>query len=180
MLFHNLHIEIPETSSETLMKIFDMSAYNSLVAPTCAQLLIKSPGFEFTQDIDVSPNFNLTITACDLGIQKKRCEQEYNNIPDGIYAIRYSVAPNNQVFVEYNHLRLTQAKNKLMKIYCNLDLSTCLSNTDKADKIRQVQEVELYLNGAKAAVEVCHETQRGLKMYDHAIKLLDKITCKTC
>lgn len=177
---HKLHIEVIETSSVEVFKVIDFSLYDSILPVNCPQFLIKPPGVDFTEEITVTPNFNKTLTACDLGIQKKNCEYKYEELPDGIYAIRYSVSPNAQVYVEYNHLRMTQAKNELAKIYCDLDLNICLGNREKEETIKKIQEIELYLSAAKSAIEACHETNKGLKMYERALTLLDKLTCKTC
>ena len=75
--------------------------------------------------IPVSPNFNETITACDLNLQTENCGISYTDIPDGIYIIKYSVEPSDIVFVEYNHLRITKALNRYNNILCRVDVADC-------------------------------------------------------
>ena len=38
----------------------------------------------------------------------------------------------------------------------------------------------MYLDAAKAKVEFCLEPQKGMTLYNYAIKLLNKFDCKTC
>jgi hypothetical protein len=38
----------------------------------------------------------------------------------------------------------------------------------------------MYLEAAKAKVEFCHEAQKGMTLYNYAIKLLNKIDCVNC
>jgi hypothetical protein len=38
----------------------------------------------------------------------------------------------------------------------------------------------MYLDAAKAKVEFCQEPQKGMTLYNYAIKLLNKFDCKTC
>ena len=45
------------------------------------------------------------------------------------------------------------------------------------DKLSQIR---MYLEAAKAKVEDCHEPQKGMTLYNYAIKLLNKLECKNC
>jgi hypothetical protein len=183
MSSHRLSLEILDTSNENTLTIIDSSTYLTGIAPTCPELLITAPGFQYSASVpaaNLQPGFNNTLTACSLEIQTKACDSVFEVIPDGIYAIRYSVSPNEYVKVEYNHLRLTQIYNRWQKALCDLDLSDCLPEKNKKDKFAKLQEVDMYLKAAKAKVEVCNSSKKGMDLYNYAIKLLDKIDCKTC
>jgi hypothetical protein len=84
------------------------------------------------------------------------------------------------VYVEYNHLRITQALNKYYKILCELDVSDCEPRKDVEAKLKQLQKIKMYLEAAKAKVEVCHEPDKGMRIYKYAIKLLNKMNCINC
>jgi hypothetical protein len=183
MAQHTLSLEAPETLNKCILRVVDTSVYNANVTITCPLLQVTPPGFSkpvnFT-DAQIQPAFNLNITACDLTMQKTQCGTVFNDLPDGIYVIKYSVEPKNIVYVEYNHLRTTKALWKLQGLYCDLDLAACDPGADKRKKMAMLREIESYLKAAKAKVEFCHEPQKGMELYNYAIKLLDKMNCKTC
>jgi len=178
-----LSLEAPDTMNKCILRVVDTSLYNSQTPIVCPLLQITLPGFnvpvQFT-DADIAPGFNLNLTACDLDLQVNNCGTVYNDLPDGIYIIRYSVSPNDIVYVEYNHLRITCALNKIQAIYCDLDLAACDPPTKVKDVLRQVQLIQQYLNAAKAQVEFCHQPSKGMDLYRYALKLIAKIDCSSC
>jgi hypothetical protein len=183
MAQHTLSLEAPDTLNKCIIRIVDTSIYDPNTTISCPLLQITPPGFNQAvnfSDSDIQPAFNLNLTACDLGLQKVQCGTVFNDLPDGIYIIKYSVQPKNIVYVEYNHLRITKALWKLQALYCDLDLATCAPDTDKKNKMDQLRDIESYLKTAKAKVEFCHEPQKGMELYNYAIKLLDKMNCKSC
>ncbi len=183
MASHKLSLEIPDTSNESILKIFDQSVYTDLIAVTCPQLLITVPGFQYSAVIPEArlvAGFSLSLTACDLDIQTTNCDSEMLAIPDGLYAIKYQVSPHEYVFVEYNHLRITKAKNKVYELLCELDLGDCMPNSVKKEKLNQIKDIQQMLDAAKAKIEYCHESEKGMTIYNYAIKMLDKISCGRC
>lgn len=183
MAQHVLSLEAPDTLNKCILRIVDTSIYNSQSAPKCPLLQITLPGFNVPVQFDesqIAPGFNLILTACDLEIQNDQCGTVYNDLPDGIYIIRYSVSPNDIVYVEYNHLRITCALYKIQQIYCDLDLGTCDPPDKVKQKLEQVQMIQQYLMAAKAEVEFCHHPDKGMQLYNYALKLLNKITCSSC
>jgi hypothetical protein len=64
----------------------------------------------------------MCLTACTLALQKIDCGTKQQEIPDGIYIIRYSVSPNLKVYVEYNHLRVTRLMTNYYKVLCELNV----------------------------------------------------------
>lgn len=108
MANHVLSLEVPDTMNKCVLRIMDTSIYNTQKPPTCQLLQITPPGWtrpiEFNEGV-ISPGFSVNLTACDLEMQTVNCGSSYSDLPDGIYIIKYSVAPNDIVYVEYNHLR---------------------------------------------------------------------------
>ena len=125
MANHVLSLEVPTVMNACIMKLFDTSVYTNLLPVTCPTLNITVPGFGYSVQIDTTENFAETITACDLQLQTTDCGTSYSDIPDGIYIIKYSVSPNEQVYVEYNHMRITQALIKYNKVLCDVDAAAC-------------------------------------------------------
>jgi hypothetical protein len=181
MATHVLSLEVPDVMNPCIIKIFDTSVYASTIPVVCPILAITVPGFNYSSEISVVEGFSETITACDLGLQSTGCDlSEFANLPDGIYIIKYSVAPNNVVYVEYNHLRITQALNKYYKTMCDLDIADCEPSADTKAKLKKLQTIRTYLDAAKAKVEICHEPDKGMRIYKYALKLLSKMNCSNC
>jgi len=183
MAQHVLSLEAPDTLNKCILRIVDTSVYNSQIPVKCLLLQITLPGFntpvQFT-DPDLQPGFTLNLTACDLGIQTANCGTSYNDLPDGIYIIKYSVSPNEYVYVEYNHLRETKALNKVQAVYCDLDLGTCDPPVQLKQRLERIQFIQQYLKAAKAYVEYCNQPRKGMELYNYAVKLLEKLTCSSC
>jgi hypothetical protein len=117
---HQLSLEVPDTNNCSVFRVFDTSIYSDLIEVTCGTLQITSPGFNQPVSIDVLPGFNLILNACTLGLQSTGCGITSNRLPDGIYVVRYSVSPNDKVYVEYNYLRVCQTLNKYYNQLCRL------------------------------------------------------------
>lgn len=181
MANHVLSLEVPDVMNPCIIKLFDTSVYSDLIPVVCPRLNITVPGFNYSAELEVTPGFNLTLTACNLGLQTTGCDlSEYANLPDGIYVIKYSVSPNEYVYVEYNHLRITRALLKYQAILCDLDLAACEPSSKVKEKMLKLDSIKMYLEAAKAKVEYCHEPKKGMMLYDYAVKLLDKMNCINC
>ena len=183
MAQHILSLEVPDTLNKCILRIVDTSVYNIQIPVACPLLQVTLPGFtvpvQFTET-DFQPGFILNLTACDLDIQTANCGTTFYDLQDGIYIIKYSVSPNNIVYVEYNHLRITTALNRVQKIYCELDIAACDPPSSVKDKLNKITMIQRYLDAAKAKVEYCHEPDKGMELYNYAIRLLDKLDCKSC
>lgn len=178
---HKLSLEVPELLNDCIIRVIDTSVYDDIIPVKCAQLLITIPGFKSSFFIEgITKDFSLNLTACNLHIQKVNCGKDFNDLPDGIYVLKYSVSPNDTVFVEYNHLRITKALNKLQQLYCNLDLENCESTPEKKKKLADARLIGDFLRAAKANVEYCRQANKGLELYKEAMRMLDKINCSKC
>jgi len=181
MASHKLSLEVPDVLNTCVLKIFDTSVYAENVPVVCPVLDVTVPGFNYASEISVTPNFSLSLTACDLALQTTGCDtSEYAALPDGIYIIKYSVSPNEFVYVEYNHMRITQALNKYYNILCQLDVSDCEPPANVEAKLNKLRKIKMYLESAVAKVEYCHEPDKGMRIYKYAVKLLNKMDCKNC
>jgi hypothetical protein len=180
MANHVLSLEVPTTMNNCILPINDTSVYSPLVPITCETLNVTVPGFSYSNQINVTSGFSLILTACDLQLQTTGCGETYAPLPDGIYIIKYSVSPNDLVYVEYNHLRITQALIRYNKALCDLDIAACEPPARIKQKLEKLRMIKMYLEAAKAKVEYCHESQKGMSLYNYAIKLLNKFDCINC
>ena len=178
MAQHQLALEIPDTLNSCLLRVIDMSTYNENVPLECLTLSITAPGFTtFAEITDITPDFAVNISACGLILQTSNCDSSSNSIPDGIYAIRYSVAPNEVVYVEYNHLRITMALNKINSLLCCLDVPNCEPQEPLRKKLQEIQLLSTMLKAAKAKVEYCHSPSQGMAIYTYVVSRLTKLSC---
>ena len=184
MAKHTLSLEVQETLNCSILRIDDTSKYAEGMVVDCPILLITLPGFSYSIEVLeplAEPGFSLNLTACDLEVQTIDCDGgNFSALPDGIYVIKYSVSPNEQVYVEYNHLRLSKILNDYNNALCNLDLQDCAPDVETAKKLEVLREVKMYLDAAKAKVETCHEPKKGMDLYTYAKKQLSRFNCTSC
>ena len=180
MANHILSLEVPTVMNTCILTIMDTSIYTDLIPVVCETLNITVPGFTYSVQLDVTQGFLDHITACDLNLQTSNCGTELVDIPDGIYIIKYSVSPNDLVYVEYNHLRITQALNRYYNILCRVDVADCDPPFKVKQKLQELGLIKMYLEAAKGKVEFCHEHQKGMSLYNYDWKLLNKMDCVNC
>lgn len=181
MAKHTLSLEVPDTLNECIICVMDTSVYADKVPVDCPYLDILPPGFTCAVRLDVSPDFcKLNLTACDLELQTSDCGNVFDVLVDGVYVIRYSVAPNEYVFAEYNHLRITNAMKKFNEVLCALDVANCDPLPEVKEKLKELRLIEMLLKAAKAKVEFCHTPGQGMDLYEYAVKRLDKLACTVC
>jgi len=178
---HQLSLEIPCSNNPRVFRVVDTSRYASELPVKCPLLQITPPGFRDPTNLDtIQPEFNLVLNACTLGIQSVDCESNTAILPDGIYHIRYSVSPNESVFVEYYHLRTTQLINKYNQVLCNLELAACEPAPDVKDQLEELRLIKSFIDAAKVKVEDCHELQLGMELLVYANKRLMKLIGGDC
>jgi hypothetical protein len=171
---HQLSLELPDTNNIKVLRLFDTSLYAEDLAVDCGTLRITSPGFNLPVAIEILKGFNIVLNACSLGLQRTNCQDASQPLPDGIYVINYSVAPNTSVFVEYNHLRTTQTINKYFNLLCDLEMSGCEPGADVKEKLEELRLIKSFIDAAKAKVEYGHEPQAGMELLIYAQKRLNK------
>ena len=180
MANHILSLEVPTVFNTCILSILDTSVYSTLIPVTCPTLNVTVPGFNYSTQLTIVPGANTILTACDLQLQTQNCNVTLSDLPDGIYVIKYSVSPNDQVFVEYNHLRISKALNIYNNILCKLDLAACEPSASIQKKLEILKTAKMYLDAAKAKVEFCHEPNHGMSLYNYALKIMKKLDCKNC
>jgi len=175
---HQLALDIPDTLNKCILRLVDASIYSDIAPIECAKIEITPPGFttSYTYE-DMGTNFLLNLSACSIGLQTSNCGNFYNDYQDGVYVIRYSVSPNDIVFVEYNHLRTTDALNKINKLLCCLDIKSDTQSPPIKEVLKEIQMLSTLLKAAKSKVEYCHNPSQGMAIYKHVVKRLDKLSC---
>lgn len=180
---HVLSLEVIDTLNPIMLRVSDTSIYHPNVPIECMALDITLPGFtQSTRFVepDLTKNFNLNLTSCDLEIQIEECGDNYKNLPDGIYVLKYMVSPREIVYVEYNHLRTTEIRNIYNRILCNVPLQGAAPTKEIEQQLNYLKEADMYIKAAKVKVEIAHEPEKGMELYAYAKKILSKFDCKSC
>jgi hypothetical protein len=183
MAKHVLSLDVIESMNCDILRIDDTSVYAEDLPVECPILNITTPGANYSVELgeqQIQPGFRINATACLLELQTTGCGTEFKCLPDGIYVLKYSVSPNDKVYVEYNHLRTCKLRNRYDKILCELDLSDCEPDSETEKKLALLKKIDMYIKAAKAKVEICHEPAKGMQLYTYAKKLLDKFLCTSC
>jgi len=178
---HQLFLDIPHSNNPRILRISDNSVYTDLLEVKCGYLSIIPPGFNTPTVIETStPNFSLVLTACSLGMQSKNCEEHLNVLPDGIYTIRYSVSPTDKVYVEYDHLRVTQFINRYNQKLADLEISACEPQADIKEQLNELRLIKSFIDAAKVKVEDAHQNEDGMNLLIYAQKRLMKLDQMSC
>ena len=176
---HILSLEIPVVANCNILSVRDTSQYAEMLNADCRELLVTVPGFNQSALIKVDKGFYLNLTSCNLGIQNEQCDSVTVALPDGVYIIRYSVAPNNKNYVEYNHLRVSQILTLYYKTLNEIGLKECEPEPKQKELIKQLQYIRTLIDAAVAQVEYCGDVNKGMSMYNYALKKLNKLVCIT-
>lgn len=183
-----LQLHFPDCTNEGVFLIDDISIYDGLAAgisgstsaglpASCANLQITPPGANTPTSLSVIPGSRLILNACSLGLlPTTACSNNCPDLPDGMYNIRYSVAPNNLVYVEYKILRIVRAVNRRYKMLCKIGLTPCLPDADVQAELRDLDTILNYLMSAKLTVENEHQYADGINQYKFAVELMDKMS----
>lgn len=173
---HILGLHIPDILNECVIKIEDVSDYSDLMTIDCELLQITPPGFTYAIHFrNITEGFTSILNAEDLELGIAG-----DPLPDGVYVIRYSVSPNDKVYVEYNYLRIATIMTKYYNILCMLEVASCEPTRDLKEKFKVLRDIRMMIDAAKAKVEYCHSITEGMDLYNYALKLLNKFECKNC
>lgn len=178
MAKHFLLLDVPDTYVEEVFLLNDVSVYTSSLPVTCQNLQITPPGYNSPTIIDpTQQNFKLVLNACTLGITSPGgCNDICPAIPDGIFNIWYSVAPNDKVWVEYQYLRITHAVNVLNQALCSLNAPCCLPDQELQYELKNIDIIRNFLISAQVNINNFHQPVDGMNQYRYALSLLEKMT----
>lgn len=183
---HILNLNVPHHLTECILRIEDFSVYNSILPIMTPTLQIQVPGFkdcvEFTllTTPALTSDFVLNLNACNLNLQDTNCGLQQYPLPDGIYKIQYSVAPNEDVYVEVNHLRTTHLRLRLKREYSTLNIGPTEPSSELKRQLELLSTIEQYLEAAEAVLTHNNDCPKAMELYEFAKRLLDKMSCNNC
>lgn len=171
-----LGINIIDTHDFKTLGLLDVSQYNPNIVVEQATIEIFPPGFSLA----ASPYFMFgalnVYNSNGLGLTRASCEEELVNLPDGIWKIKYSICPNDKLFIEKIFLKTDKLRCKFNQAFLTLDLScdSDLTDSNNKKKLKKIQEIEQYIQGAIAASNQ-ENAKLATDLYKKADQLLDKL-----
>jgi len=136
---------------------------------------ITAPGFRKVSANFVAKSVNVynanNINICAAG-------EPLSPLPDGIWTVKYSIAPNNLLFVEKSFIRTEVIECKYAKAFLKLDLSEC-DNEIKKSRKQILKKIRLFIDGAVASANDC-DLEGAMKLYNKANEMLDRFIDGEC
>jgi len=170
-----LDILVVPTYSVLTIGIADASVYPTNPPVVSAPSIeIEIPGFG-TVILPFVPNGINVFTSSNLGITELGCSQP---LPDGIYRLRYSVAPAYTNYVEGTILRVERLQEKFDSAFLQLNMMEC----DRALKTQssvQLNTINFFIQGAIAAANNCAEYESNT-LYSQADNMLNNFLKSNC
>lgn len=167
-----LNFDIIDTHDFKTLGIVDTSWYNPDIAIEEVAIEILPPGYVIAASPFFMVNALNVYNSNSVGITKASCNEELVNLPDGIWKVKYSICPNDKLFVERFFLKTDTIKCRYTQAFLNLDLSNC-DNPVSKNKKKKLDEIEFYIDGAIAAANN-QNPKLANELYNKANKLLNK------
>lgn len=175
----NLLLETPDTYNAKTLRINDASFYND-VTVECGLLEVIPPGYTKSVNFNVSKNFSIVLNSSNLKLAKARVFRDLKDLPDGVYSLRYSIKPNDEVWIEYDHMRINKVLKDYYQLLCETKLQPYPESKEIRDKLKRLAEIRVYIDAAKVEVEECGNRKRGIDLYNYAQELITSGICFTC
>lgn len=170
-----LDIIVVPTYNVNNLAVMDASVYpDDPPLVSGATIDIDVPGFGlvslpfYIQELNIFTSSNLGISA--VGVSEP--------LPDGIYKLKYSIAPSTVNYVNKTIMRVDQLQEKFDEAFMTLDMMEC----DRAIKTQSkvtLTTINFFIQGAIAAANNCAEVEAN-KLYTQADKMLNNFIKNNC
>lgn len=172
----NLDILVIPTYNTKSLGIADASTYVDDPA------IVSSPTIEITipgfAKIVLPFNVNdfTAYTSSTLGITD--IGDPILPLPDGVYNLKYSIAPAYENYVERSIIRVDRLQEKFDKAFMRLDMMECNKAIKTQSKI-DLSSIYFFIQGAIAAANNC-ATDEASKLYNQADRMLTGLMNNNC
>jgi hypothetical protein len=165
---------IPTYNVQTL-GIADASTYPPAPPVSAPTIEIDVPGFGLVSLPFNINDFNI-YTSASLGITA--VGDPLLPIPDGVYYIKYSVAPAYQNFVQKTIMRVDQLQEKFDSAFMKLDMMECDAAIRKQQMV-DLNSIYYFIQGSIAAANNC-AVDTANKLYNQANRMLNQFIANRC
>lgn len=173
-----LNFNIVDTHDFKTLGVVDTSWYNPDITVETPTIEILPPGYT----VAASPFFMIkalnVYNSNGLGITRASCEEDLVDLPDGLWKIKYSICPNDKLFIEKFFLKTDKIQCKYDQAFLSLDLAN-LSTEKEKRKRQDLEEIEIFLQGAIAAANK-KNAKLASDLYKKADNLLNKFGDCNC
>jgi hypothetical protein len=170
----NLNIFVLPTYSTLTLAVADGSKYNPN-PPSSPTLEISAPGFDKVIIPFQINNVNI-LNSTSLGITSGT--DALVPLPDGIYQMKYSVAPAYFNNIERTIFKVDNLQERFDEAFLKLEMMEC----DRAIKTQQkvdLNSIYFFIQGAIAAANNCAVADAN-KLYNQAQKMLNNFMKNGC
>lgn len=174
-----LILDFQETGDLRTLRINDSSFYNPKIKVENAILEVTPPGYLEPVKFNVKDHFSIVLNSSNLKLAKVNVYRDLKDLSDGIYEIKYSINPNNKLWVEYDHFRTSALYRSYYEKLAKLKLDPYPLSLENQKHLKKLREAEVFLKAAKVEVEYSNNRSRGLDLYNYAKELIND-TCKHC
>lgn len=165
------------TFNTKTLGIADISVYDTqppvLVSPT---MEITIPGYTVPVSLPFIPQDFNVYNSVILGLSN--LAQGNQPLPDGVYYMKYSVAPAYLNFVEKNIMRTERIQEKFDNAFMKLDMMECDSAIRTQAKVN-LNSIYYMIQGSIAAANNC-AIDTANKLYVQADRQLDNFIKNNC
>lgn len=173
-MISQLDIKVEELLNSKILIVKDASWYNPEIAVTNARIDLQYPGSTDYFSIPVGKNFNYVINSNTLNITNVTHSDNLSELPDGIWTIKYSICPNDELFVEYTFLRNTKQLIKWHNLYCSIQIDRCVKKK-YFEELKKIREIKDIIDAAKYLAD-CGKYEKSIELYDYADLLMDEFS----
>lgn len=173
----NLDIIIPDVHSPLYLGIGDISYYPTGFSIVNPSIEITPPNVDrivlpFTaQQFAVFNSNDLKITCevdvCDLA-----------TLQDGIWEVKYSIAPSNEYYVTKKFLRVFNLLRAFEIAFMNVEMMECDATVKRQNQL-VLDQIDFFIQGAIATANDCNYT-KAMELYREADRLLDNFLKTKC
>ncbi len=170
-----LDLLVLDTHNPQTLGIGDLSFYPTgkpIVEPTIEITPAGWPkvALDFTEkQVNIYNSLNLGITCAD---------EDLVNLPDGLYTVKYSIAPSYKNFVTKTFMKVDRIYEMLDSAFLKNDITHCDSRLSEKNKLF-LEEIEFYINVAIAAANQC-ANKAAIEAYSKALKLIKTYNNNNC
>ncbi len=175
---HQLNLSIEDDLLDLrFLSVTDLSVYDDRIAVTNLSMIVRVPGADVYNSVNFVKSEKTTYTSRSL---KYTTGQAPCELPDGLYEFTYSVCPNEQVYINKKHFRVSNLewsiKSEMARTSINLyeefDIDDC--GNIKLSKEQNRLITLLYQLEAIRGAFYNDNYQKAVDIYNYVKKQLDK------
>jgi hypothetical protein len=178
-MISQLDIYIEKILNPKILVVKDCSFYNPEIVVTKAKLDLQYPNSSNYVNIPVGKNFSYIINSNTIGLTNVTNSDALSDLPDGIWTIKYSICPNDELYVEYTFLRNIKQLIKYYNLFCKIEIDKC-NKKQYLEDLKKIREIKDLIDAAQYLADDCGKYEKSIELYNEAEEMLNEFTndCK--